>query len=80
MRLDGYLDIILKEKIPITNMSHMFCRGIDNDDRMTLLSIPNISQWDTKNTIIIEFILIFLLIYKNKCEEGVIKRIIILLI
>ena len=49
MKDKGYLEILLKEKIQITNMSHMFCRGIDEKDRMLLMNITDITKWDTKN-------------------------------
>jgi len=47
MKKDGYLEIKLKEKNTITNMSHMFCRGIEENDRMLLIKIPDIHNWDT---------------------------------
>ena len=49
MRKIGNLEIKLKENKTITNMSHMFCRGIKEDDRMLLWQIPDISKWNTKN-------------------------------
>jgi len=48
MRKKGYLQIKLKENKTITNMSHMFCRGIEEDDRMLLWKISDISKWNTK--------------------------------
>ena len=47
--IKNILEIQLKETKAITNMSHMFCRGIETTDKMSLVSIPNISEWDTKN-------------------------------
>ena len=49
MRKKGYLEIKLKGNKTITNMSHMFCRGIKEDDRMLLWQIPDISKWNTTN-------------------------------
>ena len=49
MRKKGYLEIKLKENKTISNMSHMFCRGIEEDDRILLWQIPNISKWNTIN-------------------------------
>ena len=49
MRKKGYLEIKLKENKTIYNMSHMFCRGIEEDDRILLWQIPDISKWNTIN-------------------------------
>ena len=49
MRKKGYLEIKLKENKTISNMSHMFCRGIEEDDRILLWQIPDISKWNTIN-------------------------------
>ena len=49
MRKTGYLEIQLKETKTITNMSHMFCRGIKEDDKMLLFSIPDSNSLDTSN-------------------------------
>ena len=49
MRKKGYLEIKLKENKIISNMSHMFCRGIEEDDRILLWQIPDISKWNTIN-------------------------------
>ena len=45
----GILEIKLKETKTITNMSHMFCRGIDELDEMLLFSITDIDEFDTRN-------------------------------
>ena len=47
----GILEVQLKETNEITNMSHMFCRGINELDTMLLLSIPDINKWNTINII-----------------------------
>ena len=47
MRENGYLEIKLKEKKTVINMSHMFCRGIKENDKMLLIEIPDIEKWDT---------------------------------
>ena len=47
MKRKGYLEIILKEKNIIKNMSHMFCRGIDENDKMLLIKISDIDKWDS---------------------------------
>ena len=47
MKQNGYLKIKLIEKNTITNMSHMFCRGIEESDKMLLTKISDIDNWDT---------------------------------
>ena len=47
MKKNGYLEIKLKEKSTITNMSHMFCRGIEENDKMLLIKISDIDKWET---------------------------------
>ena len=47
MKKNGYLEIRLKEKNTITNMSHMFCRGIEENDRMLLIEVSDICNLDT---------------------------------
>ena len=49
LRKRKILEIQLKEVKTITNMSHMFCRGIEEIDLMLVTSIPDISKWDTSN-------------------------------
>ena len=49
LRKRKYLEIQLKEVKTITNMSHMFCRGVEEIDGMFVTSIPDISKWDTSN-------------------------------
>ena len=49
MKKNKYIEIQLKEINTITNMSHMFCRGIEGIDKMLVTNIPDISKWDTKN-------------------------------
>ena len=51
MRRSGYLEIQLNEIKTVTNMSHMFCRGIEEDDKMLLVSIPNANNWDSRDVI-----------------------------
>ena len=47
MKKNGYLEIKLIEKNTITNMSHMFCRGIEENDKMLLIEISDIDKWET---------------------------------
>ena len=48
MRYEVFIEIKLQEIQTITNMSQMFCRGIGEEDRMLLISIPNIYNWETR--------------------------------
>ena len=48
MRTKGYMEIHLKEIKPIHSMSHMFCRGIEEADRMLVTFIKDFSEWDTR--------------------------------
>ena len=38
-------------------MSHMFCRGIGETDKMLLISIPDISKWDITNVVDMSYLL-----------------------
>ena len=48
MRKKEYLEIQLKEINTITNMSHMFCRGIEENDKMLVINISDMYKWDTE--------------------------------
>ena len=48
MKSQGHVEITLKEINTITNMSHMFCRGIEEMDRMLVTNINDINKWNTK--------------------------------
>ena len=48
MKSKGYLEIQLREIKTITNMSHMFCRGIEEMDRMLVFYINDFSKWVTR--------------------------------
>ena len=48
IRKKGYLEIQLKEIKTITNMSHMFCRGIEENDKMLVIDIFDMDKWDTE--------------------------------